>query len=65
MTQPPDTPLRGDAAWRARIADVAKRNDAARKRGGERRAAAEAERLARQRAADVRERQSLPEQPPA
>ncbi len=63
MTPQAEEPLRGDAAWRAQKAAVAKRNDAARKAGGERRAAQEAEELARRRDADVRERRSVPVQP--
>ena len=63
MTQNPDEPLRGDASWRAAKAAIAKRNDAARKRGGEQRAADNAASLARIRAADARERESLPVQP--
>jgi hypothetical protein len=51
MTQKPDQPLRGDAAWKAAKADVEQRNKAARQRGSE------------LRAADDRERENLPEQP--
>lgn len=63
MKQHSDQAPRGDAAWRAAKADVAQRNDAARARGGELRAAAEAAKLARRREADAREREHLPEQP--
>jgi hypothetical protein len=63
MTKKTDQPLRGDAAWQAAKAEVAQRNDAARARGGELRAASEAAKLERQRAADRYEREHLPEQP--
>ena len=63
MTKNPDQPLRGDAAWQAAKADMARRNDAARARGGKLRAASEAEKLARSRAADAHEREHLPVQP--
>ena len=36
------TPLRGDAAWRASLKEIAKRNDAAQAAGARRRAAKEA-----------------------
>jgi hypothetical protein len=51
-------PLRGDAAWRAELKEIAKRNDAARAAGARRRAvqdasaAEQAARLARREAAD-------------
>lgn len=35
-------PLRGDAAWRAQLTEIAKRNDAARAAGARRRAAKDA-----------------------
>ena len=35
-------PLRGDAAWRAEVQEIAKRNDAARAAGARRRAAKDA-----------------------
>lgn len=63
MTKNPDQPLRGEAAWKAAQAEMAQRNDAARARGGKLRAADEAAKLARRRAADAREREHLPEQP--
>jgi hypothetical protein len=50
------TPLRGEAAWRASRAEIAKRNDAARAAGARRRAAHEAEaaeEVARQARLDV------------
>ena len=63
MSQHDDQPLRGDAAWKAAKAAVAQRNDAARARGGELRAATEAASIARRKAADEREREDVPEQP--
>jgi hypothetical protein len=63
MTKNSDQPLRGDAAWKAAKAEMAQRNDAARARGGKMRAASEATKLARSRAADAREREHRPEQP--
>ena len=56
-------PLRGDAAWQAAKADMAKRNDAARVSGGKLRATTEAARLARRQADDARESGRLPGQP--
>jgi hypothetical protein len=59
----PAEPLRGEAAYRARKAEVAKRNDAARADGAVRRAAKEA-RISEQQVADARrERSRLPHQP--
>jgi hypothetical protein len=63
MTQNTDQTPRGDAAWQAAKAEISKRNDAARARGGELRAASDAAQLERRRAADAREREALPEQP--
>ena len=63
MTKTTDQPLRGDAAWQAAKAQIAERNDAARARGAKVRAASEAAKVARQRAADAREHARLPEQP--
>lgn len=63
MTKNSHQPLRGEAAWNAAKAEMAQRNDAARVRGGKLRAASEAAKLARRRAADAREREHLPEQP--
>lgn len=63
MTKNPDQPLRGEAAWKASKAELAQRNNAARARGGKLRAASEAAKLARRRAADAREREHLPVQP--
>lgn len=63
MTDKQTEPLRGEAAWRAQRAEIAKRNDAVRAR-------AEREKVARNEAAvterlrkERRERESLPEQP--
>jgi hypothetical protein len=53
-------PLRGDAAWRARKAEIARRNDAARKVGAERRDQERQAAADRRRAHDRRERESLP-----
>ena len=64
MKEPtPAEPLRGEAAFRARKAEIAKRNESARADGAVRRAAYEA-RISAQRVADDRqERRSLPRQP--
>jgi hypothetical protein len=59
----PAEPLRGEAAFRARKAEIAKRNDSTRADGAVRRAAKEA-RISEQQVADARrERSSLPRQP--
>jgi hypothetical protein len=59
----PAEPLRGEAAFRARKAEIAKRNESARADGAVRRAAKEA-RLSEQQLADAkRERSNLPRQP--
>jgi hypothetical protein len=63
MPKNPDKPLRGEAAWKAAKAEIAQRNDAARTRGRQQRAASEAAELARRRAADAHEREHLPVQP--
>jgi hypothetical protein len=42
MKDKPTEPLRGDAAWRAEVQEIAKRNDAARAAGARRRAAKDA-----------------------
>ena len=63
MTKHPNEPVRGEAAWQAARTEIAQRNDAARARGGELRAAAEAAKVARRKADDAREREHLPEQP--
>jgi hypothetical protein len=59
----PAEPLRGEAAFRARKAEIAKRNDSARADGAVRRAAKEA-RISEQQLAEARrERSGLPRQP--
>jgi hypothetical protein len=56
-------PLRGDAAWRAEMQEIGKRNDAARAAGARRRAAKDAQAAQRQAVMARREAQDLPEQP--
>lgn len=56
-------PLRGDAAWRAERQRVSDNNEAAYKRGRERRAAQDTVVAERRRAEDERDRRNLPEQP--
>jgi hypothetical protein len=63
MTKNSDQPLRGEAAWIAAKAEMARRNDAARARGGKLREANDAAMLARRRAAEAEASQDLPEQP--
>jgi hypothetical protein len=61
--RPPTERLRGEAAFRARKAEIATRNESARADGAVRRAAEEA-RISEQRLADDRlERRNLPHQP--
>jgi hypothetical protein len=61
----PAEPLRGEAAYRARKAEIARRNEAACADGAVRRAAREA-RISEQQLADARrERATLPHQPHA
>ena len=61
--KPPTEPLRGDAAWRAQRAEIAKRNEAAHARALREREA-RSEQLAAQRARDDRREQAMyPEQP--
>jgi hypothetical protein len=63
MSKPPSQPLRGDAAFRASIAAIAKRNQAAQAEAGRRR---EAKDVALVREAAKRERleaRDLPRQP--
>jgi len=63
MSKPPSQPLRGDAAFRASIAAIAKRNQAAQAEAGRRR---EAKDVALIREAAQRERleaRDLPRQP--
>jgi len=61
--KPNPEPLRGEAAWRAAMKEIASRNDAARAAGARRRAAAEAR--AAQEAAQMAKREALglPKQP--
>ncbi len=63
MTDKPTEPLRGDAAYRAQRAEIAKNNDAAYARGRSRRAAADEEALRRRVADERAERERLPVQP--
>jgi ribosomal protein S21 len=63
MAKSNEEPLRGDAAYRAFKAQVAKNNDAAQRRGRERRAEVDAAVAARRAAADRREMSDLPVQP--
>jgi hypothetical protein len=63
MKQRPLEPLRGEAAYRAHKAEIAKRNELARADGAARRAAQEAGISARRLAAERLERSSYPRQP--
>ena len=63
MAKPNEEPLRGDAAYRAFKAQVAKNNDAAQRKGRERRAEVDAATAKRKAAADRREMSDLPVQP--
>jgi hypothetical protein len=63
MTDRKPATLSGDAKWKAVRAEVAKRNDAACRRGRELRAAHDAEAASRRREAERREVASLPVQP--
>jgi hypothetical protein len=56
-------PLRGEAAWRAEKAAIAKRNDATRARGAAERSARDVSAAKERQAADRREASNLPEQP--
>lgn len=56
-------PLRGDAAWRAERQRVSDNNEAAYKRGREKRASQDAANAERRRGEDERDRLNLPEQP--
>jgi hypothetical protein len=58
-----ETAPRGEAAWKAAKADIAKRNDAARARGREERSAREAADRDRRRRVELREFADLPRQP--
>jgi hypothetical protein len=59
----PAEPLRGEAAFRARKAEIARRNESARADGAARRAAREARISEQQIADDRQERRNLPRQP--
>ncbi len=61
----PDQPLRGDAAWRATLSDIATRNRAAQKVGAAERAAREAVQADGRRASMRAEAASRPKPPPA
>jgi hypothetical protein len=56
-------PLRGDAAWRANKAEIAKRNEAACADARAQRAERDAQAMEYKRAAARRERAGLPSQP--
>jgi hypothetical protein len=55
--------LRGDAAWQAAKAEIARRNDAALARAATQQAVTEARRLERRREAERLEMADLPQQP--
>jgi hypothetical protein len=59
----PEQPLRGEAAWRAEKARIASNNEAAYKRGRERRADADAKAEKRRVAAERADDAQLPVQP--
>ena len=63
MSQQPDEPLRGEAAWRAAKQRVQQANEAAYARGREERAADAADAAGRRRTAERQSRKNLPEQP--
>ena len=63
MTDNDQPALRGDAAWRAAKDEIAKRNDAARKAGAARREVEDQKAIARMRANDRRDLESLPTPP--
>ena len=63
MSQQPDEPLRGDAAFRAAKLRVAKANEAAYARGRAERAADAAEAAGRRRLAERQALKNLPTQP--
>jgi hypothetical protein len=56
-------PLRGDAAWRAELKEINKRNDAARAAGQRRRAEKEASALEQSARLARREARDMPDQP--
>ena len=63
MTGPCAKPLRGEAAWRASIKEIAKRNEAAQAEGGQRRAAKDAAAAREVAMLERREARDLPQQP--
>lgn len=63
MAKTNDEPLRGDAAYRAFKAQVAKNNDAAQRRGREQRAAGDLATQKKKAAAERHEMSNLPVQP--
>jgi ribosomal protein S21 len=63
MAKDNDEPLRGDAAYRAFKAQVAKNNDAAQRRGREQRAEVDAATQKKKAAAERQEMSNLPVQP--
>jgi hypothetical protein len=63
MTQKPNEPLRGDAAWRAQRDEIAKRNDAVHARAQRDRAERDVEAATKRRRDERREAADLPQQP--
>ena len=63
MAKNTDEPLRGDAAYRAFKAQVAKNNDAAQRRGREQRAEGDLQTQRKKAAAERQEMSNLPVQP--
>ena len=63
MSQQPDEPLRGEAAFRAAKERVQKANEAAYARGREERAADAADAAGRRRLAERQAQKNLPKQP--
>ena len=63
MAKNNDEPLRGDAAYRAFKAQVAKNNDAAQRRGREQRAEVDLQTQRKKAAAERQEMSNLPVQP--
>ena len=63
MTKKPEQPLTGDAAWRAEKQRISDRNEAAFKRGRERRAVEDTKAHARTAEAARKDRDELPSQP--
>jgi hypothetical protein len=63
MSQKPNEPLRGDAAWRAQRDEIAKRNEAVYARAQKERGARDVDAAKKRRQDERREADSLPEQP--